>query len=33
MKKVTYDYEGKLFGQGTGITQPNKILALTNKYG
>jgi len=22
MKKITYDYEGKLFGQGSGITQP-----------
>jgi hypothetical protein len=33
MKKVTYDYQGNLFGQGNGLTQQNKILALTNKYG
>jgi len=25
-KKITYDYEGKIFGQGNGITQQNKLL-------
>jgi hypothetical protein len=33
MKRVTYDYEGKLFGQGAGVSQPEKLVSLKNKYG
>lgn len=33
MKKFTYDFEGKLFGQGNGVSQPEKLLLLQNKYG
>ncbi len=32
MKRITYDYEGKLFGQGNGVQQPSKLLALNNKF-
>ena len=33
MKRITYDYEGKLFGQGNGISQPEKLTIMKNKFG
>ncbi len=33
MKRITYDYEGKLFGQGGGVSVPEKLLILKNKFG
>lgn len=33
MKRITYDYEGKLFGQGDGIKQPEKLMLLKDKQG
>jgi hypothetical protein len=31
-KKITYDYEGKIFNQGNGITQQSKLLVPENKF-
>ena len=32
IKKITYDYEGKLFGQGNGVSQPEKIIELRKSF-
>lgn len=31
-KKITFDYEGKIFGQGNGVTQQSKLLVPGNKF-
>ena len=31
-KKITFDYEGKIFGQGNGINQQSKLLVPGNKF-
>ena len=31
-KKITFDYEGKIFGQGNGMTQQSKLLVPGNKF-
>lgn len=31
-KKITFDYEGKIFGRGNGITQQSKLLVPGNKF-
>jgi len=31
-KKITFDYEGKIFGQCNGMTQQSKLLVPGNKF-
>lgn len=32
-KKITYDYEGKIIGQGNGVSQQSKLMIMNNRFG
>lgn len=33
MKRITFDYSGKLFGQANGNSQPEKLIKIKNEFG